>query len=229
MLEVRNLRKEYTIPHGGSVAAMQVESLSIAPGDQLAVVGPSGSGKTTLLSILGGVLAATSGRVEWDGEPWGLAFGKIAAKTRARQVGFVFQDLNLIPSLTLFENLAAARCFLGLADNGAKIRNLLDRVGLADKGGRKPDALSRGERQRAAIARVMLHPHPLVVADEPTASLDGENAELAMDLLCGLARENRSALVVATHDPRVMKRLERRFELRPPSPNDSSPSSADGE
>ncbi|MDR1519437.1 MAG: ATP-binding cassette domain-containing protein [Planctomycetota bacterium] len=215
MIEARDLRKEYSAPDGGSVTAMHVESLSVERGEQIAVVGPSGSGKTTLLSILGGVLASTSGDIRWDGEPWGKAAGRMPAKMRARRVGFVFQDLNLIPSLTLLENLAAAMCFLGLECDGEKCRLLLERVGLAGKEGHKPEALSRGERQRAAIARVALHAHPLVLADEPTASLDGESAAMAMDLLCGLARGNQSALVVATHDPLVMERLERRVELRP--------------
>ena len=215
MIKARDLRKEYSVPGGDSVTAMHVGDFRVDPGEQIAVVGSSGSGKTTLLSILAGMLAATSGDMRWDGEPWGKAAGSMPAKMRARRVGFVFQDLNLIPGLTLLENLAAAMCFLGLEYNDAGCRRLLERVGLAGKGGRKPEALSRGECQRAAIARTMLYPHPLVVADEPTASLDSGNADMAMELLCGLARENRSALVVATHDPNVMKRLEREVELRP--------------
>lgn len=223
MIEIRNLLKEYPLPGGGSVIAMHVERLSIGHGEWVAVAGPSGSGKTTLLSILGGVLAATSGCVEWDGEAWGKTAGAGTARFRARRVGFVFQDLNLIPSLTLFENLMAAECFLGLESDGTRIGILLERVGLAEKTGIKPGALSRGERQRAAIARAMLHPHPLIVADEPTASLDRENAALAMELLCGMARENGSALVVATHDPGVMERLGRRVELRPDISSRSHP------
>lgn len=215
MLEAWHLRKEYPGPDGGRVVAMAAERLSIKRGEQIAVVGPSGSGKTTLLSILAGVLAPTAGEMLWNGEPWGRNRGGMTARERARRVGFIFQDLNLLPSLTLFENLLIAGRILGVENSDAKIRPLLERVALADKGDRKPGALSRGERQRAAIARAMLHVHPLVVADEPTASLDGDNAARAMDMLCALARENRSTLVVATHDPRVMERLERRMELRP--------------
>lgn len=222
MIEITQIRKDYPLPGGGSVTATHVEHMDIGEGDQIAVTGSSGSGKTTFLSVLGGILPATAGSMLWNGKPWGEggdagrgAGWRLPARERARRVGFVFQDLNLVPSLTLAENLAAAGYFLGAPVDREGVLLQLGRVGLAGKAGRKPDALSRGERQRAAIARAMLYPHPLVIADEPTASLDEENAALAMELLCAMAKENNSALVVATHDPRVMKRLEKRVELRP--------------
>lgn len=213
VIEARNLRKEYGTPDGGRTTAMHVEYLFIAHGEQVAIVGPSGSGKTTLLSILGGVLDATSGVIKWDGVKWEKPTGRQASRERARQVGFVFQDLNLIPSLTLMENLAAAEFFLGLEKDVTRASRVLRQVGLSNKADRKPNQLSRGEQQRAAIARAVLHPHPLLIADEPTASLDGDNAETAINLLCDLSRENKSTLVVATHDSRVMERLERKIEL----------------
>lgn len=217
MIEIRDLRKDYSVPGGGNVTAMNVERMDIGAGDQIAVTGSSGSGKTTFLSVLGGVLAPTAGVMLWNGKPWGKSGERLSARERARRVGFVFQDLNLLPALTLAENLAAAGRFLG-ADAGdiddKTVLVQLEKVGLGGKANRKPEALSRGERQRAAIARVMLHPHPLVIADEPTASLDGENAVLVMELLTRMARENGSALVVATHDPLVMERLDKRVKLR---------------
>lgn len=214
MIEAWDVRKEYAIPDGGRITALRVEHFRIGRGEHVAVVGPSGSGKTTLLSILGGALGATSGRIEWDGEAWGKPSGQGTARDRARRVGFVFQELNLIPSLTLAENLAVAESFLGMEKDDARAIRTLRHVGLGGKVNCKPECLSRGEQQRAAIARAVLHPHPLLIADEPTASLDVENAELVMNLLCGLSKDNGSALMVATHDPRVMERLGRVIELR---------------
>jgi ABC-type lipoprotein export system ATPase subunit len=179
----------------------------------VAVAGPSGSGKTTLLSMIGGFVEPSSGGVTWNGLPWPGKPGALSARARARRVGFVFQELNLLPSLSLFENLEAAGRFLGLPEADPVIRRALERVGLAKRLRHKPDQLSRGERQRAAVARAALYPHELILADEPTASLDRTNADLVMDFLIGMALDNGSALLVATHDPLVMETLPCRFDL----------------
>ncbi|MCC8189244.1 MAG: ABC transporter ATP-binding protein [Planctomycetes bacterium] len=213
MLELTAVTKEYPSPDGPPIRALTVDRLTVPAGGHLAVAGPSGSGKSTLLAILAGITTATGGRITWDGEEWGGEPPPGHARRHARRVGFVYQDLNLLPSLTVEENLMAAAWLLGLAPAEYDVPALLQRVGLADRRRHTPDRLSRGEQQRAAVARTMLTPHPLVLADEPTASLDSANADLVMTLLLEMAREHGSALVVASHDPAVIARLDTRFEL----------------
>ncbi|MDR1533578.1 MAG: ABC transporter ATP-binding protein [Planctomycetota bacterium] len=214
MITVSRLVKTYPSPGGSPITALKVDWLVIKDAGQLALTGPSGSGKSTLLALLGGVERPTSGEIRWDGEDWPGAAGRPPARVRARRVGFVFQEPDLLPGLSLYDNLAAAAWLLGLPANPGGLRERLARVGLSGREGRKPGQLSRGERQRAAVARTMLYPHNLVLADEPTASLDGENAGLVLDLLLAMSRETSGALVVATHDPRVMERFPARFDLR---------------
>lgn len=213
MIEIRNLEKRYLSPDGGSVLALEVGCLVISPAQQVAVVGPSGSGKSTLLSIIGGVVDSSSGTMLWNGEPWTGKSAMLSARSRARRVGFVFQDLNLLPGMSISDNLETAAWFLGVSRSKTVVRRALDRVGLSGRHGHKVEQLSRGERQRAAIARAMLYPHDLILADEPTASLDSENSELIMNILITMAADNGSALLVATHDARVMKMLPYKFEL----------------
>lgn len=213
MIEIENLEKRYLSPDGAAVTVLGVDGLTISPAERMAVVGPSGSGKSTLLSMVGGILKPSSGTMRWNGAPWPGPDGALSARERARRVGFVFQDLNLLPSLSLFDNLGAAAWFLGMPHAGKSIREALERVDLSERSGHKPGQLSCGERQRAAVARATLHRHDLIIADEPTASLDEANAKLVIDLLVGMASDNGSALLVATHDPRVIGMLPRTFDL----------------
>lgn len=213
MIEVERLEKRYFSPDGGSVTVLGVDSLIVLPAQHMAVVGPSGSGKSTLLSMIGGVVEPSSGSMRWDGDPWPGKPGELGARERARRVGFVFQELNLLPGLSLLDNLGTAAWFLGVRHADQAVREALNRVGLSDRRGHKPGQLSRGERQRAAIARAMMYPHDLILADEPTASLDEANAVLVMNLLIDMASDNGSALLVATHDPRVMEKLPYRYDL----------------
>lgn len=213
MIEIECLETRFSSPGGDAVTVIGVDRMMVVPAQHIAVVGPSGSGKSTLLSMIGGIVAPSSGSMLWDGEPWPGKTGTLSARERARRVGFVFQELNLLPNLSLFDNLAAAAWFLGVSDAGRPVDDALERVGLSGRRRHKPEQLSRGERQRAAIARAMLYPHELILADEPTASLDEPNAILVMDLLIGMAAANGGALLVATHDPRVMQKLPHKYDL----------------
>ncbi|MCD8349556.1 MAG: ATP-binding cassette domain-containing protein [Planctomycetaceae bacterium] len=213
MIEVINLEKQYFAPNGNHVTVLSVDRLIINPAQHTALVGPSGSGKSTILSMIGGMVTPTSGDMFWNGKPWPGRPGELTARERARRVGFVFQELNLLPSLSLFDNLVAACWFLGLQHPESLVREALKWVGLSDQSEARPECLSRGERQRAAVARAIIYPHTLILADEPTASLDEANAELVMDLLIGKAAENGSALLVATHDPRVVDKLPHTYDL----------------
>ena len=214
MIKIRNLEKQYHSPDGKCIVTLGVDILTIHPSQQIAITGPSGSGKSTLLSMIGGLVRPTSGTIVWNGEPWPGEHETLSMRQRAQRVGFVFQDLNLLPSMTLEGNLETAAWFLGISEIRQSVDHALSRVGLSERKGHRPEQLSRGERQRAAIARAILFPHKLILADEPTASLDAENAILVIDLLTEIAMENGSALLVATHDPLVMGKLPARFELQ---------------
>jgi ABC-type lipoprotein export system ATPase subunit len=188
-------------------AAVSVDHLELSSGSQLCLVGRSGSGKTTLLNILCGVLVPTSGRVRL-GDTDLFALGEAARDAlRARSIGCVFQTFNLLDGLSAFENLTLAQRFAGISASAARRRasELLELLGLGARAAALPSELSVGEQQRVAIARAVSKRPSLVLADEPTASLDDENAALVIDLL--LETCSGSTLVVATHDARLIRRF----------------------
>ena len=182
-------------------------------GDRVVLLGPSGSGKTTLLSVLAGLLRPTSGTVMVEGQDLYTVSARQRDRLRGRRFGFVFQTLHLLPSLTLRQNIALAGDLTGRADQ-ARLDHLLNTLGLADKAHRKPDALSQGEQQRAAIARAVLNRPAIIVADEPTSALDDGNAKKVIDLLQAQAAETGAALLIATHDNRITGRFENIITLR---------------
>ncbi|MDR1977270.1 MAG: ATP-binding cassette domain-containing protein [Synergistaceae bacterium] len=214
LLEIRELRKEYTQP-GVPVRALSLDFLEAQRGEAVAVTGPSGSGKTTLLHLLAALIRPTRGIIRFDGRDLG-SLGASAARWRALSVGYVFQNMNLLPDFSLLENLTIAAEISDVPRRRALDRSwaLLRRLGLYGLSHRRPAELSLGEQQRAAVARAVLHSPPLVLADEPTASLDATNAEVVMDLLLELGAESRSLLLVATHDETVKKRFSRVVELQ---------------
>jgi putative ABC transport system ATP-binding protein len=194
-------------PEARARAAVSVRRLVVGSGSHLCLVGRSGSGKTTLLNILCGVLVPTSGRVHLDDVDL-FALGEAARDAmRARSIGCVFQTFNLLDGLSAFENLTLAQRFAGIAAPAARRRasELLEQLGLGERAGAHPSELSLGEQQRIAIARAVSKRPSLVLADEPTASLDDENAALVIDLL--LETCANSTLVVATHDARLIQRF----------------------
>jgi len=178
--------------------------LDVAPGRLALVMGPSGSGKTTLLSILGLLLDPTDGRMWLAGEDLTGAGEGRRSRLRRRHVAFVFQQFNLLESLTAAENVMAG---LALGDTDPdKARDeaigMLERLGIADKADALPRELSGGQKQRVGIARALAMPGRLILADEPTAALDSASGESVMGLLADLARESGRAVVTVTHDPR---------------------------
>jgi putative ABC transport system ATP-binding protein len=194
-------------PEPRAKVAVSVRRLVVSSGSHLCLVGRSGSGKTTLLNILCGVLAPSSGRVCLDGTDL-FALGEAARDAlRARSIGCVFQTFNLLEGLSAFENLTLAQRFAGISADAARRRadELLELLGLRDRAGARPSELSVGEQQRIAIARAVSKKPSLVLADEPTASLDDENAALVIELLLETCRD--STLVVATHDTRLTRRF----------------------
>ena len=213
MLEVSHLGKEYPTARG-PLAVLSDVSFTLAPGEAAAVTGPSGSGKSSLLYILGALEPPSSGTVTVDGvNPFALA-PATAAEFRNRAIGFVFQDHCLLPQLSVLENVLVPT--LVSADrNGARdrARQLIDRVGLADRIDHRPGELSGGERQRVAIARALIRSPRLMLCDEPTGNLDAASAETVAALLLELLAHERAALVVVTHSAALASRCPIWFEI----------------
>ena len=216
LLEIRSLIKEYEQP-GDRVQALSLDFLDAVKGEAIAITGPSGSGKTTLLHLLAGLIAPSRGSIRIDGRDL-ASLGASSASWRAKHVGYVFQDVNLLPDFNILENLLIAAEVSNVPKNLARERAsvLLGRLRLKERRHHRPAKLSLGEQQRAAVARALIHSPSLILADEPTASLDARNAEIVVNLLLELREheESKSLLVVATHDEAVKKHFPRVVELR---------------
>jgi putative ABC transport system ATP-binding protein len=214
LLEGRGIGKVYG--HGElAVRVLQPSDIAVRGGEVVVIVGPSGSGKTTLLSLLGLVLSPTEGEV-WLGQDRVSGLSRDAlAQVRLRSMGFVFQQFNLMQGLTAVENVELP---LLLAKAGARERReralaALDQVGLADRAQHKPRQLSGGQQQRVAIARAVITNPRVVLCDEPTASLDGTSGKLVLDLLRQLVTGADRAVLVVTHDERVVRIADRVVEV----------------
>ena len=190
--------------------------LRVRPGESLALLGPSGSGKSTLLNVVGGIDAPDGGRVRVAGTAVHDLTERERTLFRRRGIGFVFQLFNLVPTLTVEENLLLPLELAGAAREPARerARELLDRLGLGDRGGSWPERLSGGEQQRVAVARAVVHRPALVLADEPTGNLDGATGDRVLSLLQELRQEAGTTLVVVTHSPAVGSHMDRCLELR---------------
>lgn len=193
------------------VQALKAVSLSLEAGKFTLLMGPSGSGKTTLLSILGCMLTPDSGTVEVCGVSTGNADPEKLAQIRRKFIGFVFQSYHLFPTLTAAENVQLALDVRGQHGRKArdKSRELLAAMGLAERLKAFPRELSGGEQQRVAIARALVAGPALILADEPTAALDGGTGRAIMSILAGIAGEQGSAVLVVTHDPRLLSFADR--------------------
>ena len=216
MIKVSKLEVNFETP-GEVVEVLKGLDLSIEEGAAAAVVGPSGSGKTTLLNVLGALLPPTSGSVEIGGEDVARFNEKEAARFRNRELGFVFQQHHLLPQLTVLENVLTPRLAGGWEENEEETRDraiaLLKRVGLDHRLDHRPGKLSGGEKQRTAVARALINQPRVVLADEPTGSLDGETGSRVADLLLEIQKEDGVTLVVVTHDLDLAQRIGGVFDL----------------
>ena len=196
--------------------ALRGVSLAIQDGEFTALVGPSGSGKTTLLQIIGCLDQPTSGRVFVGGSEVTRLGRDQRADLRRDKIGYVFQFFALIPTLTAYENIEMPLLLNNTpaGPRAARVKELLDTVGLASRGGHRPDQLSGGEQQRVAIARALAKRPAFILADEPTANLDTTNGQQVMDLMTRLNREGGVTFIFATHDPRVIGYARRVVTLR---------------
>jgi len=208
MLQVQRVSKTFPAA-AGPVRVLDEVSLSLAPGQRLAIMGPSGSGKSTLLSILGGLDEPSAGSVRLDGvDPFALdARGR--ARFRNRRIGFVFQEHHLLSGCSALDNVVLPALAEGAVSRDVEVRavRLLERVGLADRAAALPAQLSGGERQRVAVARALVLAPRLVLADEPTGQLDARAADTVAALLVELAAESGGMLVVVTHAERIAARV----------------------
>ncbi len=209
---VDSVSMEYATEQG-VVSALDDVSLTVEPGASVAIVGPSGSGKSTLLGILGGLELPTSGKV-WIGDELITTMPEEErAALRRRELGFVFQSHNLQPFLTVLENIGMQALLAGIPDKTAYIDELLESLGVGAFARRFPDQLSGGQRQRVAVARALVHHPSLILADEPTGSLDSINSDRVVELLLQLHIVHKITLVVVTHDRAVADRMAHVVEM----------------
>jgi ABC-type lipoprotein export system ATPase subunit len=209
-LELRGVSKSFR-QGGDDVPVLDHVDLSIAPGEFCSLVGPSGSGKSTLLHLAGGIDEPDAGEVLVNGVNLASLNASARARLRRRQVGFVFQFFQLLPTLTVAENVELPLTFDGRHDHSAP--NLLQRLGLGEKAGRFPGELSGGEMQRVAIARALVAGAPLILADEPTGNLDAATGGEVLDLLTEQVRRSGAALLLVTHDQTAAGRADRVLSL----------------
>jgi putative ABC transport system ATP-binding protein len=210
LLEAVNLAKDLG-SGAGKVAALKGVTLTLNAGELTLLMGPSGSGKTTLLSILGCILTPTDGTVRLCGHSTAGLSAEALALLRRDHVGFVFQSFHLFPTLSAIDNVRLALDVRGAGSRAGKAgsRDALARVGLANKMRAFPHELSGGEQQRVAIARAIVGKPSVILADEPTAALDGENGRSIMKIIADIARQEGHAVLIVTHDPRLLPFADR--------------------
>ena len=214
MLEVQNVAKSYRLPGQKRISVLEDVSLSVEPGEHVAVIGRSGAGKTTLLNILGGLDRPTSGDVRLDGESLFQGFGAARRRSRIRaaKIGFVFQSFHLMPELDIVENvlLPAMTGAVKVKSPRARAKDLLAKVGLAGRYDHLPAELSGGEQQRVAMARALANNPGLIIADEPTGNLDPMLSLEIMNLLIRINKSKNKTVIVITHEKNLVDYFQQR-------------------
>ncbi|GAA3980573.1 ABC transporter ATP-binding protein [Comamonas faecalis] len=207
LLEVHGLARRY-----GTQAVFENVDFTLDKGQSLAITGDSGVGKSTLLNCLAGLDGWQAGRIVHQGVDLAQLGDTARAVWRRAHLGFVFQAFHVLPQLTVAQNIALPLMLLGRSD-GARVRTMIDAVGLQGLDARMPQQLSGGQLQRVAIARALVHAPPLLLADEPTGNLDPTTAALILDLLLAQTRQQDAALVLVTHAPQAAARCDRTLQL----------------
>lgn len=213
ILEAKALNKIYTVDHQ-DITVLNDISLTVEPGEFVVITGSSGSGKTTLLTLLSGLDKPTSGRVFIDQQDITGASEDDLAPLRNRMIGFVFQSFHLIPSMSAMENIMFPAELQGLSNAEKKARQLLERVGLADRADNLPSQLSGGEKQRVSLCRAMINDPKLLFADEPTGNLDSKNGRIVFEQLVEMKNEQGATLILVTHNPEIATAADRVLTLR---------------
>jgi len=199
--------------NAGVIHILKNVDLTVHRGETVGLIGPSGSGKSSLLMLMGGLEQASSGKVDVLGQDLSILNEDALARFRRSHMGIVFQSFHLIPTMTALENVATPLELAGVKDAMERARAELAEVGLAERGGHFPAQLSGGEQQRVALARAAVLRPNILLADEPTGNLDGQNGSVIMDMLFSLREKHGSTLVLVTHDPVLAKRCDRMIAL----------------
>jgi len=213
-IETRDLVKVYQLGNV-EVQALRGLSLKIDQGEVISIIGPSGSGKTTLLNILGGLTYATAGKTFVAGNDISAASSAQLGYLRQRTVGHIFQTLNLIPTLTAYENVELSMLAIGApkATRKERVEDLLQTVGLGLRMNHKPDELSGGEKQRVAIAAALANDPPILIADEPTGDLDTETGAKIVEFLLSVNKDMGKTVLIVTHDPQIARQTDRIYRI----------------
>ena len=215
IIKTLNLTRRYYLA-ASVIEAVKEVNLEIEDAEFVAIVGASGSGKTTLLNLIGLIDYPTSGKVFFKNKDMSLLSSKEIRKIRFQNIGFIFQTFNLIPTLTALENVELPMAFAKLSQEAQRkdAVNLLGAVGLANRLHHKPKEMSLGEMQRVAIARALVNKPSLILADEPTGELDSKTGSEIVMLLLDLSRKQKTAVVVATHDEKVIDVADKKYRIR---------------
>jgi len=214
-IKCEDLVKTYNPGEANECCAVCHVDLTIDLGEYVSLIGPSGSGKSTLLNLISCLDTPTSGEVYIEGIGISTLNGLEKARLRREKLGFVFQQFNLIPTMTSFENIELPMRFKGLGHTERKkrVQDILELVELGDKGGNRPSELSGGQAQRVAVARSLANDPQIILADEPTGNLDQKTGNTIMDLLKKLNKEEDKTLVIVTHDPKIAKNAPRTIKI----------------
>ncbi len=210
MVDVRAVEKSFG-DGADKIHVLKKVNLQAHTGEILMLVGPSGCGKTTLLSAIAGTMRAESGEIHVFGNPLHKMSSGALTRFRAKNIGFIFQQFNLIPTLSVAENVGIPLLIQGESNSKAlkRAREVLELVGIGERWKERPNKLSGGQQQRVAIARALVHEPPLVICDEPTAALDAQNGEIVLDLFRQVARSAERAVIIVTHDNRIFSYADR--------------------
>ncbi|MES2661356.1 MAG: ABC transporter ATP-binding protein [Verrucomicrobiota bacterium] len=210
VIDVRRVEKSFG-DGANRIHVLKQVNFQALTGEITMLVGPSGCGKTTLLSALAGTMRVDAGEIRAFGHSLEKMSGGALTRFRSEKIGFIFQQFNLIPTLTVAENVSVPLLIQGVSNGKAikRSREILEKVGLGDRWKERPNKLSGGQQQRVAIARALVHEPPLVICDEPTAALDAQNGEIVMDLFSQVARSADRSVIIVTHDNRIFSYADR--------------------
>ena len=209
MLEIRDLKKSYAEPSGNPLVIIDIPRLDIGAGEQVVLRGESGGGKTTLLHLISGIVKADSGSIKLDGMELNKFSESARDRIRADKMGYVFQTFNLLPGFSALENVRLGMTFARKKMNLERAKDLMNRVGLAERMNYMPNQLSVGQQQRVAVARALANKPRLLLADEPTANVDPANQNRIIELIQEVCREDVVAILLVTHSDEISKRFER--------------------
>jgi putative ABC transport system ATP-binding protein len=208
MIKLENIEKSY-----GSAKVLKGINLSVERGDFISIIGSSGSGKSTLLNLIGGMDIPDRGSILIDGKDITSYTDEQLTLYRREKIGFIFQFFNLLPNITIFENIQMPLLLNGSKDE-RKVLEYINRIGLRGKENHHPYQLSGGEQQRVAIARALIHNPPIILADEPTGSLDTDNGKIIMDLIKQIESEEKKTVILVTHESYVAEYASRTIRIK---------------